>query len=149
MILDELKSTDRYLSLNNHFASAFDFLLSTDLKELPVGRFEIDGDQVYAMVQNVQGRSREESTLESHKRYIDIQLVLDGSEGMGWKSLSSCEQLVVEYNDDKDVQRFSDEPDTILKLKAGQYAIFFPEDAHMPLLGSGEIHKVVIKVATD
>jgi YhcH/YjgK/YiaL family protein len=57
--------------------------------------------------------------------------------------------LVVEYNDDKDVQRFSDEPDTILKLKAGQYAIFFPEDAHMPLLGSGEIHKVVIKVATD
>ena len=147
MILDVLENTHRYLTLNKGFAKAIEFLLRPDLKELPAGKHEIDGDRVYATVSKDLGRKKEDAFLETHKKYIDIQLVLAGTDDVGWKPKSSCKQPSGEYDQKTDVQFFADEPDAWLSTESGSFAIFFPEDAHMPLISSELLHKVVVKVA--
>jgi len=147
MILDALKNARRYLALNKGFAGAMEFLLRPDLKELPIGRYEIDGDRVYAMVSKEPGRRREDALLETHERYIDIQLVLAGMDDMGWKPKSLCSQPSGEYDRRNDIQFFADEPDAWLSVRSGAFVVFFPEDAHMPLISSGQLHKIVVKVA--
>ena len=147
MILDVLENANRYLALNKGFAKAIEFLLRPDLKDLPVDKYEIDGERVYAMVSRSPGRKKEEAQLEAHEKYIDIQLVLAGTDEMGWKPRSSCRQPSGEYDQKRDVQFFADEPNTWFSIGSGAFAIFFPEDAHMPLISSGQIHKVVVKIA--
>jgi YhcH/YjgK/YiaL family protein len=147
MILDVLENAYRYLALNKGFAKAIEFLLRPDLKELPVGKYEIDSDRVYATLSKDPGRKKEDALLETHEKYIDIQLVLAGTDDMGWKPRSSCKQPSGEYDQTRDMQFFADEPEAWLSTKSGSFAIFFPEDAHMPLISSGQLHKVVVKVA--
>jgi biofilm protein TabA len=147
MILDVLENAHRYVDLNKGFAKAIEFLLRLDLKELPARKYKIDADRVYATVSMKPGRKREGALLETHEKYIDIQLVLAGSDDMGWKPKSSCKHPSGEYDQKSDVQFFADEPDAWLSTKSGAFAIFFPEDAHMPLISSGQLHKVVVKVA--
>ena len=147
MILDILDNAQRYLSLHKGFARAFDFLLRPDLKELPVGKYEIDADRVYAIVSKQNGRRKEDALLETHEKYIDIQFVLAGTDDMGWKPKSLCKQPSGEYDQKGDEQVFADKPDAWLSTQSGAFVIFFPEDAHMPLISSGQIHKVVVKVA--
>jgi YhcH/YjgK/YiaL family protein len=147
MILDVLKNARRYLALNKGFAGAMDFLLRPGLKELPMGKYEIDGDRVYATVSRDSGRRKEDALLETHERYIDIQLVLAGTDDMGWKPKSLCRQPSGEYDQENDIQFFADEPDAWLSVRSGEFVVFFPEDAHMPLISSGQLHKIVVKVA--
>ena len=147
MILDMLENASRYLAMNKGFAKAFEFLLRPELKELPVAKYELDGDRVYAMVSKDFGRKKEDALLETHEKYIDIQLVLAGVDDMGWKPKSLCKQPSGEYSEKKDLQLFADKPDAWLATKSGAFVIFFPEDAHMPLISSGQIHKVVVKIA--
>jgi len=147
MILDVLENAHRYPALNKGFAGAMEFLLRPDLKELPIGRYEIDGDRVYAMVSRESGRRREDALLETHERYIDIQLVLAGTDDMGWKPKSLCRQPSGEYDPKNDIQFFADEPDAWLSVRSGAFVVFFPEDAHMPLISSRQLHKIVVKVA--
>jgi len=146
MILDVLENAHRYFALNNGFAKGFEFLKRPDLKELSAGRYEIDGDQVYAIVAKDPGREKVDALLETHEKYIDIQLILDGTDNMGWKPRALCKQPSGEYDQESDLQFFADEPDAWLATRSGAFAIFFPEDAHMPLISSGLLHKVVVKV---
>jgi YhcH/YjgK/YiaL family protein len=147
MILDILKKAKRYSTLNKGFSKAFEFLSRSDLKELPVGKYEIDGERVYAMVSKDFSRRKEDALLEIHEKYIDIQLVLAGTDTMGWKPKSLCKNPTGAYDSEEDIQYFTDEPDAWIATKSGSFVIFFPEDAHMPLISSGQLHKVVVKVA--
>jgi len=149
MILDALENAHRYLSLNEGFPKAVEFLLRPDLNELPVEKYEIDGGRVYALVAKDPGRKKEDALLETHEKYIDIQLVLAGTDEMGWKPKASCTQPTGEYDKKSDVQFFADDPDAWLPVERGFFVIFFPEDAHMPMISAGHLHKVVVKVAVD
>ena len=146
MILDQLDNAARYFPLNDRLAQAFEFLMRADLKTLPVGRHEIEGDCVFAIIAKEAGREREAAQLETHQNYIDIQFVLAGVETMGWKPHSLCRQPTAAYDPSSDLQFFADEPDAWLATHPGTFAIFFPEDAHMPLIASTVIHKVIVKV---
>jgi len=147
MILDVLENAQRYLIMHRGFAKAFEFLLRPDLKALPVGEYEIEGERVYAIVSRDPGRKKEDALLETHEEYIDIQLVLAGTDDMGWRPRSLCKQPSGEYDHHSDVQFFTDEPAAWLSVESGAFAIFFPEDAHMPLISSGQLHKIVVKIA--
>jgi biofilm protein TabA len=147
MILDTLENAYRYTGINKGFAEAVEFLSRPDLKEIPTGRYEIDGEHVYAIVAREPGHRKEDEQLEIHEKYIDIQLVLAGTDEMGWKPRSSCKYPSTAYDQASDIQFFADEPDAWLPVRSGTFAIFFPEDAHMPLISSETIHKVVVKVA--
>ena len=149
MILDVLENAYRYLALNKGFPKAMEFLLRPDLNELPVEKYEIAGDRVYAMVAKDPGRKKEDALLETHEKYIDIQFVLAGTDEMGWKTKSLCKHPTGEYDTDSDIQFFADDPDAWLSVGRGFFVIFFPEDAHMPLISAGQLHKVVVKVAVE
>ncbi len=149
MILDILDQSDQYLAFNKGFSKAFAFLKRSDLKDLSEGRYEIDGDNVYAMVAKAPGRKKDEALLETHEKYIDIQLVLTGTDEMGWKSKQSCTQSSASYDQESDIQFFLDKPDAWISTNSGSFAIFFPEDAHMPMISAEVLHKVIVKIAIN
>ncbi|MDD5758788.1 MAG: YhcH/YjgK/YiaL family protein [Desulfobulbaceae bacterium] len=149
MIMDIVENAPNYLSLHKGFAKAIEFLLRPDLPELPVARYEIAGDRVYAMVSKDFGTTRESGQLETHEKYIDIQLILAGTDDMGWMPKSRCQKPAGAYDAEADLQFFADTPEAWLAIKNGIFVIFFPDDAHMPMISSGQIHKVVVKIAVE
>ncbi len=149
MILDILENGYHYFALNSGFEKAFQFLVRPDIAELPTDRYEIDGDHVYAMVAKDMGRQKEDALLEIHQKYIDIQLLLAGTDNMGWKPRSSCKQPSGDYDLETDIQFFADRPDAWLTTKPGAFAIFFPKDAHMPLISTDQLHKIIVKIAVN
>lgn len=146
MIHDTLANADRYAVLHTLFPQAFDFLRDPGLGELAPGRYPIDGERLFAIVESVHGRTREQARLERHRRYIDIQYVLEGRDEMGWKPLQDCVEPVADFNPAKDIQFFQDRPDNWLSTPPGVFCIFFPSDAHAPLVSDGLIRKVIIKI---
>jgi YhcH/YjgK/YiaL family protein len=87
--------------------------------------------------------------LEAHRRYIDIQLVLEGDEQMGWKPLADCHNPVSEHSEERDIRFFHDAPASWVAVPPDHFCIFFPEDAHAPLVASGMVRKVIFKVAVN
>jgi YhcH/YjgK/YiaL family protein len=147
MILDVLENALRYKVFGNGFEKAFEFLRRPDLKDFPVGKYDIDGEHVYAMVARESGRKKEDARIETHRKFIDIQMILAGTDTMGWKPAALCKTPTAAYDPEGDLEFFEDVPDVWIDVSAGRFAIFFPEDGHMPLISSGQIHKVVIKIA--
>jgi YhcH/YjgK/YiaL family protein len=121
----------------------------TNLDELEPGIHQIIENELFAIVEQVNARVREAAKLECHRKYIDIQLVLGGCDEMGWKSLSECHSPIAEFNSEKDIQFFNDPINTWIATHANEFCIFFPQDAHAPLVGSGKIRKIIFKIAAN
>jgi len=147
MILSALPHAARHVSLHPLFAPAFEYIRHTDLFALEPGRYPISGDQLFAIVERAPAKIKEMAKLEAHRKYIDIQLVLEGDEHMGWKPLADCLNPIGEYSEEKDIRFFHDAPTAWVPVPPHHFCIFFPEDAHAPLVGSGTIRKVIFKVA--
>ncbi len=147
MIVDRLENAAVYHPMLPLLAEGFAFLQRPDLASLPPGKTPIDGDRLFAIVADDEGRGRERAMLEAHRRYLDIQYVVSGTDEIGWLSLDDCERVKLPYDAEKDVALYFDRPATWLVLPADTFAIFLPQDAHAPLAGSGHVHKVVVKVA--
>ena len=149
MILDQLRHADRYAALHRRFATALEFLRKPQIGELTSGRHAIDGDDLFVIIEKVEGRGREQARVEYHRRYIDIQFLVSGDEQIGWISTGDCRTRLQPYDPQRDVGFFADSPAAWLTLQPGMLAIFFPEDGHAPLAGSGVAHKAIIKVAIE
>jgi YhcH/YjgK/YiaL family protein len=147
MIVDTLDQCERYRGLHPGFAAAFDFAMSRDLVTLATGRHLIDGDQLYVSIDHTAGRERAGARLESHRRYIDIQLTLAGDEEIGWRPLGQCRAAAGPYDEQRDIRFYDDPPDSWVAVPRGRFAIFFPDDAHAPLGGAGLLKKAVFKIA--
>jgi biofilm protein TabA len=146
MIIDTLENAYKYINLHPRFAKAFEFIKSQNLETIEPGKFEIDGKDLHASVSLKDGVTREAAKAEAHKNYIDIQVCPTGKEELGWKPLSKSVSPKEAYNAEKDVTFYSDAMDTYFELNAGQFAIFYPEDVHAPMIGEGPIKKLVVKV---
>ncbi|MDR2936475.1 MAG: YhcH/YjgK/YiaL family protein [Rikenellaceae bacterium] len=146
MVIDSLTNAAKYAGLNPHFAKAFYWIANTDLSKLELGRYEIDGANVYAMIQGGPLKNKADARMEAHDNYIDIQICLEGKETFGWLARAVCKNVSVPYNAEKDIVFFSDAETTCFSLVAGQMAILFPEDGHAPMIGEGTIRKCIIKV---
>ncbi len=146
MILDTLQNAARYAGLRVGCSEAFGFLDQPGLSDLPDGKYEINGDRVYAIVDRTQGRKVSDGKLEGHRKYLDIQYVISGDESMGWRPSTGLPSAV-SYDATRDLEFFEGEPESIIRVPPGSFAIFLPTDAHLPLIGDGSIHKVVVKVA--
>jgi biofilm protein TabA len=147
MIFSALSQADRYAALHPLFARAFDFIRDNDLHAMLPGRYPIEGDSLIAIVEQVPGKTRAQARLECHRKYIDIQLVLDGVDEMGWKPLADCLNPVSDYSAEKDIRFFHDAPASWVAVPPDHFCIFFPEDAHAPLVSTGEVRKVIFKIA--
>ena len=148
MILDLLTNATTYEKLHPGFSAGFHFLRHADLATMAQGRYAIDGDRIYAMVQEYDTKPLAEGLLEVHTRYIDIQYLVTGEELIGYAPLSK--QIIrTPYDKDRDIA-FLEGAAEPLRLQQGQIAIFYPHDAHMPGRTTGapaHVRKVVVKVA--
>ena len=149
MILSTLSQSDRYTTLHPLFQRAFEYIRNTDLLALAPGRYPIVEKQLFVIVENVAGRARTDAKLECHRKYIDIQLVLEGTDEMGWKALADCTQPVSDYSAEKDIQFFHDAPASWIATPPCAFCIFFPEDAHAPLVSAEKIRKAIFKIAVE
>lgn len=147
MILSALSQSERYEALHPLFARAFAHIRSTDFFSFAPGRYPIIGDELIAIVEQVPAKTKEMAKLEAHRRYIDIQLVLEGDETMGWKPLTDCLNPVSDHSEERDIRFFHDAPASYVPVPPDHFCIFFPEDAHAPLVGTGTVRKVIFKVA--
>ena len=148
MIIDTIGNAEKYYCVHPLFAKAFEYIRSMDLSGIEDGKYEIDGENLRAIVTNKKGMTTAESAakFECHDKHIDIQLCVKGVEKLGWKPREACTELKGEYNPEKDVAFYNDPPEMYFELRDGQFAIFYPEDVHAPMIGEELIKKMVIKV---
>lgn len=148
MVTDSLKNIDLYYGLSERLDKAFDYLKTTDFTSMEVGKYEIEGTDIYAMVQEYQSKPLSEGKWEAHKKYIDIQYICQGIEQMGYAQIDKM-TVSTEYNPDKDVLFLSGEG-SFFKVDMNDFAIFMPNDAHMPGISAGDsskgVRKVVVKI---
>lgn len=148
MIIDAIENASKYFSVHPSFQKAFEFIRDqTNLEKTGDGTIG-DPEKFKAFVATFQGVSKEKSLLkfECHDKNIDIQYCIKGNETFGWKPRGKCSIPNGDYNSEKDVRFFSNVPDMFFELTEGQFAVFFPEDVHAPMIGDGEIKKLVIKI---
>ena len=146
MILDSLKSFEKYQTLQEGFDKVYQFLKKNDIYSMECGKYEIDGKKVYCTISEGELRDVEEAKLEIHDSYIDIHVLLDGSETIGIKDRSKCNGDNTKYQEADDIAFLEDEPENYVVLGIGNIAVIFPADAHAPLLGTGSYKKAVFKV---
>ena len=150
MIIDRIENRARYQKLGTGIGAALEYLAQTDFAGLAPGRYDIDGDSVYALVQHYETRPREKGLWEAHRRYIDVQYVAAGIETMGYAPLDAM-TVSQAYAPEEDCVLFSGDGDFIT-ARAGTFVVFFPQDVHMPCLVKdtpGTVRKVVVKVAVN
>jgi YhcH/YjgK/YiaL family protein len=147
MILDSIDHANSYTGLGPGFAKVFHFLQTSDIATRPVGRYELDGDRLFMIIQEYDTRLRADGLWEAHRRYIDLQHVLAGVELMGRADTASL-QVRKPYDEASDVGIFDGEGDFV-RVGAGEFTVFFPHDAHMPCLAAPDpapVRKVVFKI---
>lgn len=147
MIIDSIANASQYTLLHPLFAKSFEYIQKTNFKNEAEGKSEIAKGLV-SIISKGQGKTKELSLekFECHNKNIDIQYCIEGVETFGWRSRQDCTQPKGEFDNEKDVLFFNDNPDFYFQLKPGQFVIFFPEDVHAPMIGDGEIKKLVVKV---
>lgn len=144
MIFDNINNSYLYETVNVRFKKAFEFLKNTDLLSLPSGKTEIEGSDIYAVVSEYQTKPND-NRYENHRKYIDIQYIVKGSEVM-YFAQGSYEGT---YDEVKDVSFCKIEKGSALNISQGSFAVFFPEEWHRPNCMDKEpqnMKKIVIKV---
>ncbi len=152
MIIDTLENWQHY-HYGAGWGHAFEFLQSLTANS-EERRYDIQGDEIYAQVMSYETRAPQTAVLETHRKYVDIQAVLNGGERIECFAREGLE-IDQPYNEAKDAEfyrRISPGP-TRVDLFPGSFITFFPHDAHMPGLIIGEesemVKKVVIKIRVE
>lgn len=151
MIKDNIKNSAKYYNLSERIKIGLKYLKNTDFNNVENGKYEISGDEIYVMIQDYDSKPIEQGRFEAHKKYIDIQYVIEGQEQIGAGNIEKF-LAITEYDEDKDIvfltQKTNANPEFI-ELQENEFAIFTPEDAHMPCIAVNEpsyVRKAVVKV---
>lgn len=149
MIFDSVKNITKYNGLGGRFETAFDFISKMDPAAYEPGKtYHIEGDDLRFNIQTVEGKAPDNEMYEAHVKYADIQYIIDGTEYMGWAEIGSLEQYKpVDPQGDIGWYRGNGQ---MLRFDKGTFAVFFPQDAHMPCRNDGvnpsKSLKLVMKV---
>lgn len=148
MILTPLSHLSDYAALNPLFNELADFLLQEDFKP-PYEQVVLKGDKLYINVAETT-LSPTPPKLEVHRRYIDVHIPLTSIERIGIRSLEEIQsegiKSVEPFNIEQDFALYDTPPHTFIDVKPGECLICMPDDAHAPLIGYGNIHKLIAKV---
>ncbi len=145
MIWDHITNAEKYYALKEGLKEAFDYIQTITEDQEP-GRFELDSGLI-VMVQHVSTKGFDEVDFEAHKKYIDLQYILEGEE---YVVVNDCKNLTesIPYNPEKDVLFYQGEGNT-LKIQKGEFYFLFPHDAHKPCCRPEKglpVKKIVIKI---
>ncbi len=150
MIADNVKNAPLYCGVHPKFAQAFAFIDKAVRENYPAGKYEIEGKELYASVQEYNSKLEADAKFEGHRNYIDIQFVISGVEIIKVADIAGMTPKN-DYNPEKDVEFYEKNADaSALVVNAGEYAILFPHDIHMPGVSRQEtpapVKKIVVKV---
>lgn len=148
MIIDQLENAANYAGMHAKLGAALAYLQRQPLIDWEPGRYDIDGSDMFLLLQHYETREVKDSFWEAHRNYIDVQYMLQGSECMGF---AHTDQLTVKepYCPIKDFVVLEGAGDRVT-VQEGSFVVFYPQDAHMPCLSCGKperIKKAVIKVS--
>ncbi len=151
MLVANLDHIERRAAMSPGLKKAVSFLKSNGVRNMADGRVDIAGDRVFAIVQRYETLKQESPKFEYHEKYIDLQCIISGEEVIGWAP-TALMTVTESYNDEKDIAfgTIVQANWTPVKLRAGQIAMLWPEDAHAPKLAAGNpapVMKIVIKIA--
>ena len=145
-------SKDEQKGYSTALTKALAFLRTQDFRNMPEGRHEIDGDKIFALLSRYTTRPQTECTPEAHRKFVDIQYVADGEEFLGWCPMSPDLVEMEPYDEARDVIFYRALiPESSILLKAGSYAVLYPEDVHRPGVSMldeypANVTKVVVKI---
>jgi YhcH/YjgK/YiaL family protein len=146
MVIDKIENQHLYAGLSSRIDKALNYISKTDLVNTELGKYEIDEENVVAIVQEYISKNPEDARLESHFEHIDIQYIISGEEMMGIGILEN--QIPHTVINEKDVAFYPNDS-TPFKLKKGMFAILYPNDLHCPGMKCGEnskVKKLVVKI---
>ncbi|MEH7386018.1 YhcH/YjgK/YiaL family protein [Bacillus sp. JJ1521] len=147
MIIDKLSNAHLYEGVRPRLKIALDYFREHNLAELSVGEYEIDGDRVILQIHEYETKSSEEARFECHSRYADVQYIIRGEEKMGYTNVENTR--IVEEHKERDLYFLETEAEDSVLVKEGMFALFTPEDAHMPGMYKSNpqpVKKAVVKV---
>ncbi len=146
MINDSIKNIRKYSNISENICKFIENL-STDIE---CGRHQLDGEN-YVNVELYETKPPESGVFESHKKYIDIQIILKGTERIDFVDTDKL-SVDTPYSPEKDIVFYKSENVIAGKviLEESQFAVFYPGEAHMPQLNSGSlpvsVKKAVVKI---
>ena len=150
MIHTTFEKAARYAALNPYFAEAFEALFSLREEEFVKGRHEVNGDRIYINAIEYDTKAEEACIFEAHRKYIDVMLLLEGEEYIGYTPLSNCKTVTMEYSEKDECCLAKLEPAMMkVRMLPGDVCILFPEDAHAPSIACEEsvhVKKLIAKV---
>jgi uncharacterized protein, YhcH/YjgK/YiaL family len=147
MIIDKAENFSLYIKFFPALAKAFDFI-EKQARVLKDGKYPIT-DGMYAIIENSLPKPKKEQKLEAHRKYVDLQYIIEGADVIGWKNISECSDTYKEYDKDKDIVFFNEKADFNFVLNEGNFAILFTNDAHAPLCGDNTVRKCIVKISTE
>jgi biofilm protein TabA len=141
-----------YFKNSLRWEKAFTFLKDNDLAKLEVKRYDIDGDNLFATISEYTTKNDDAANFEAHRKYIDIQYMISGTELMNIAPLETVTKILVPYDEQKDIEFMSVKNIVNHRASSDNFFIFFPDDAHRPGMKDGAntmIRKVVIKLKVE
>lgn len=148
MIKDKLERASTYYGISARLKQGFEWLKNNDMVNMPDGKHIIDGDKIFANVQSYD--TKDDAPFEGHRKYIDIQYMIKGTEKVGVTDYLNC-SATEEYSDEKDIEFLKSNVESDYQiLQEGNFLVFFPQDAHQPALDNNKkrfVKKVIVKVA--
>ena len=149
MVTDVIANAALYERLGEGIRRGLAFIARPDLGSLAAGRHDIDGDALFALVQDYPTKAETEGRWEAHRRYIDLQFVAAGIERIGVAPVGTLS--AGDYDETKDITWMTGSGDFVT-MPAGRFMILWPSDAHMPGLTASvlcRVRKVVVKIAVS
>ena len=135
MIYTKRENLGRYLGMSSSLDSAIQYLLSADLRQLHMGRNEIDGDQAFVNRFNYQTMPQEQAIWEGHEKYADIRVLLSGHEKIGVANVSSLK--MTQRKPEEDFVGYEGDVEVWFPMTTEDILIVFPEDVHMVKVMNG------------
>ena len=149
MVVDILENARLYAPLGDRISKALEHVASTNFRDAPIGRYDLDGDRTYVLVQDYTPKPEREGRWERHRRYIDLQVLVSGTERIGYAPVASLDSGP--YDAEKDVALLTGRG-SFVTLSGGQFMLLWPDDAHLPGIAAdtpGPVRKVVVKIAVS
>ena len=146
MIFDKIENSVLYENINPLLKKAFMYIKQTDFSKLAHGKYVIEEDNLFAIVQEYETKNDADAKLEAHKKYIDLQYIISGEELIGTIPLIN-QMPSKEYDIDNDYTLY--DTCSFVKITQTQFAVLFPEDLHKPGIKinvPSKVKKVVMKV---
>ncbi len=149
MVIDTIENLKLYYPLLDCLPKIQKYLADFEKEALPDGKYMMDGENLFAMVQQYETKPAQGRLPEAHRKYIDLQVVMSGEENIGWAPLQTLKEETEEFTKGGDIGFYSGDVQIWVSLKAGHFALLYPQDAHLPCAqvhGPDTVRKIVFKI---